>query len=188
MQSNLRKILMVYTFLNITSKEIKELSQCHVGPLFHVNASNEIILSAGTVGSAQILLNSGIGNSTTLSELGIPPLVHLPSVGHNLTDQPLTTNTFIVNSTMTYDDINRNATVSDEVYTEFNKTGMGPLVDTFANQISFFRVNKSLTEEFGDPSSGRNSPHLEIYPGVSTCASFSELLYLMFVAGRMDFS
>ncbi|KAE9395309.1 aryl-alcohol oxidase-like protein [Gymnopus androsaceus JB14] len=142
-----------------------EFAQDLKGPLFHVNASKEIILSAGTIGSPQILLNSGIGNSTTLAQLGIPPLVNLPSVGLNFTDQPLIANTFLVDSTKTYDNINRNTTVSNRVYAEFNKTGMGPLVDTFANQVAFLRVNESLTEQFGDPSSGLNSPHIEMYPG-----------------------
>ncbi|KAE9396762.1 alcohol oxidase [Gymnopus androsaceus JB14] len=134
-------------------------------PLLQVHASKEIILSAGVVNSAQILLNSGIGNSTYLSQLGIPPLVNLPSVGQNLTDQPgLSTNVFLVNSTQTFDDINRNATLLDEVYTRFNRTGTGPLVDIGNNQVAFFRVNESLTEMLGDPSSGKDSPHLELFP------------------------
>lgn len=77
-------------------------------------------------------------------------------------------NEFLVNSTLTEDDISRNATLLNEVYTEFNKTGMGPLVVTGDGQISFFRVNKSLTDTFGDPSSGIDSPHLEMFVGVST--------------------
>ncbi|KAF9074592.1 hypothetical protein BDP27DRAFT_1213900, partial [Rhodocollybia butyracea] len=148
----------VYAFRSV------EFAQDLDGPLHQINASKEVILSAGVIGSPQILLNSGIGNATALSALGILPLVNLPSVGQNFSDQPLIANTFVVNSTKTDDAINRNVTVSNEVYTEFNKTGMGPLVDTFANQISYFRVNESLIEKFGDPSSGPHSPHIEIYP------------------------
>ncbi|KAJ3809508.1 GMC oxidoreductase-domain-containing protein [Lentinula aff. lateritia] len=137
------------------------------GPRQRVSAAKEVILSAGVIGSPQILLNSGIGNSTTLFHLGVTPLVNLPSVGQNLTDQPSISNEFLVNTTQTFDDLKRNATLLREGYTEFNKSGMGPLVDTGGNQISFFRVNESLTDIYGDPSSGKNSPHLEMVPGVS---------------------
>lgn len=143
------------------------IAHMHTGPRQRVSAAKEVILSAGVIGSPQILLNSGIGNSTTLFDLGITPLVNLPSVGQNLTDQPSISNEFLVNTTQTFDDLKRNATLLNEVYTEFNKSGMGPLVDTGGNQISFFRVNESLTDIYGDPSSGKNSPHLEMVPGVS---------------------
>ncbi|KIK62544.1 hypothetical protein GYMLUDRAFT_260265 [Collybiopsis luxurians FD-317 M1] len=141
-----------------------EFAQDLDGPLLQVNALKEVILSAGVIGSPHILLNSGIGDSDELSEIGIKSLVNLPSVGKNLTDQPAVTNVFLVNSNKTTDDLLRNATLLNKVYTEFNKTGMGPLVVTGGNQISFFRASESLTHKFGDPSSGRNSPHLEMLP------------------------
>ncbi|KIK62558.1 hypothetical protein GYMLUDRAFT_504705 [Collybiopsis luxurians FD-317 M1] len=141
-----------------------EFAQDLNGPLLQVNASKEVILSGGVIGSPHILLNSGIGDSDELSKIGINPLVNLPSVGKNFSDQPGLANLFLVNSTKTNDDIYRNATLLDEVYTEFNKSGMGPLVDIGANQISFFRVNESLLGKYGDPSSGKNSPHIEMVP------------------------
>ncbi|KAJ3783856.1 aryl-alcohol oxidase-like protein [Lentinula aff. detonsa] len=142
-----------------------EFAQNLNGPLQRITAVNEVILSAGVIGSPQILLNSGIGNATTLSQLGIKTLVNLPSVGRNLTDQPSISNEFLVNSDQTFDNLARNATLLNEVYEEFNKSGMGPLVDTTGNQISFFRVSENLTDIYGDPSSGRSSPHLEMVPG-----------------------
>lgn len=45
--------------------------------------------------------------------------------------------------------------------------GAGPLGDTFANQISYYRISEELTDEYGDFAAGATSPHLEIYPGVS---------------------
>ncbi|KIK62555.1 hypothetical protein GYMLUDRAFT_242709 [Collybiopsis luxurians FD-317 M1] len=150
-------------YVYLTSKG--SLLRVEPGPLLKVDASKEVILSAGVVGSPHILLNSGIGDAGELSEIGIKSLVNLRSVGKNLTDQVSIINEFMANSTNTIDNISRNATLLNEVYTEFNKTGMGPLVTTGGNQISFFRVNESLTEMFGDPSSGKNSPHLELVPG-----------------------
>ncbi|CAF1594565.1 unnamed protein product [Rotaria sp. Silwood1] len=46
----------------------------------------EVILSAGTVGSAQILLLSGIGPREELEKYQIPVIVDLPGVGKNLQD------------------------------------------------------------------------------------------------------
>ncbi|MCH9691058.1 MAG: GMC family oxidoreductase N-terminal domain-containing protein [Gammaproteobacteria bacterium] len=49
-------------------------------------ANKEIILSAGTIQSPQILLLSGIGPEAELKQWGIAPQVHLPGVGKNLQD------------------------------------------------------------------------------------------------------
>ncbi|KAF5286204.1 hypothetical protein FQA39_LY16374 [Lamprigera yunnana] len=53
--------------------------------LIRLKASKEVILSAGTINSPQILMNSGIGPKEHLEELGIPVRKDL-SVGENLQD------------------------------------------------------------------------------------------------------
>ncbi len=50
-------------------------------------ASDLVVLSAGTIGSAAILLRSGIGPHAQLARLGIPLVTDLP-VGQHLMDQP----------------------------------------------------------------------------------------------------
>ncbi|ODM98989.1 hypothetical protein Ocin01_07691, partial [Orchesella cincta] len=55
----------------------------------YVGAKKEIILSAGTMGSAQLLMLSGIGPKDHLLELGIKPRLDLP-VGNNLQDHVIT--------------------------------------------------------------------------------------------------
>ena len=54
--------------------------------LFTVNANKEILLSAGTIGSAQILQTSGIGSAKKLKDLGIDITKELKGVGKNLQD------------------------------------------------------------------------------------------------------
>jgi len=53
-----------------------------------VYAKGEIILAAGTLGSAPILERSGVGKASTLKAAGIKQLVNLPGVGAHLNDQP----------------------------------------------------------------------------------------------------
>jgi choline dehydrogenase len=57
-----------------------------LGERLPVHAQSEVILSAGAVGSPQILQLSGIGDAPSLKALGIAPLVDLKGVGTNLQD------------------------------------------------------------------------------------------------------
>ncbi|KAJ5369186.1 Glucose-methanol-choline oxidoreductase [Penicillium cataractarum] len=52
-----------------------------------VNATREVILSAGSFNTPQLLKLSGIGPQEELSQFGIPTLVDLPGVGSNLQDR-----------------------------------------------------------------------------------------------------
>ncbi|KAL0571037.1 hypothetical protein V5O48_010916 [Marasmius crinis-equi] len=51
-----------------------------------VNASREVIVSAGTVGSPKILELSGVGNASILRAVGVEPIFEHPTVGENFAD------------------------------------------------------------------------------------------------------
>jgi choline dehydrogenase len=51
-------------------------------------ARREVIVSAGTVGSAALLLRSGLGPGAHLQERGVPVLRDMPGVGQNLQEHP----------------------------------------------------------------------------------------------------
>lgn len=51
-----------------------------------VRASREVILSAGAIGSPQLLMASGIGPANHLRQVGVPVEVDLPDVGQGLQD------------------------------------------------------------------------------------------------------
>ena len=51
-----------------------------------IHSGGEVILSAGAIGSVQILERSGVGAASHLNQLGIPVIADLPGVGENLQD------------------------------------------------------------------------------------------------------
>ena len=58
------------------------------GTIRTLQATKEVIISAGSIRSPALLELSGIGNPSVLGPLGIKTIVPLPSVGSNLQDQP----------------------------------------------------------------------------------------------------
>lgn len=54
--------------------------------LFQVRARREVLLSAGAIGSPQLLMLSGIGSADRLRALDIPVIADVPLVGENLQD------------------------------------------------------------------------------------------------------
>ena len=56
------------------------------GKTTDVYAKCEVILSAGSIGSPQILMLSGIGDASEIRDTGVKPLHDLPGVGKNLQD------------------------------------------------------------------------------------------------------
>lgn len=57
--------------------------------IFSVGCSAEVVLTAGSVGTAQLLLTSGIGPPSELRSVGIDVIADLPGVGANLFDHPI---------------------------------------------------------------------------------------------------
>jgi choline dehydrogenase len=58
------------------------------GIVREARASREVLLCAGTIGSPQLLMLSGIGPAEHLGSLGVPVVRDLPGVGGNLQDHP----------------------------------------------------------------------------------------------------
>ncbi|KAF7375816.1 GMC oxidoreductase [Mycena sanguinolenta] len=136
------------------------------GSLFTAKATKEMILSAGSIGTPAILLHSGVGDKKALTALGITSVLDLPSVGQNATDQPATFNawSWSVNSTQTLDPIERNATLFNEAYAQWNATHTGPFTNFGATHIAWTRLdaNSTIFETVTDPAAGPKTPHIEI--------------------------
>ncbi|KAI9428999.1 hypothetical protein H4582DRAFT_2155697, partial [Lactarius indigo] len=135
----------------------------HVGPFYAVNATREVILSAGAIATPQLLQLSGIGDPTVLQRVGIEPLVNLPDVGKNLQDHTILPNVWAINASFTPDDYARNATALAEATQQWETTRAGQFASPPAAQIGWFRLpdNSSIFKTEADPSAGPTSPHYE---------------------------
>lgn len=71
------------------------------GEVLNLNASREVILSAGSIGSPQILQVSGIGPGQLLNSKGIKVINDLPGVGENLQDHLQIRSVYTVENTVT---------------------------------------------------------------------------------------
>jgi len=88
---NLTVITKVLTRKIITTREGEQVSAIGVsyerkGKLFTASATKEVISSAGSIGSPQLLQLSGIGPADVLQKAGVEPVKDLPGVGENLQD------------------------------------------------------------------------------------------------------
>ncbi|EPQ59001.1 alcohol oxidase [Gloeophyllum trabeum ATCC 11539] len=141
-----------------------QFAQSSSGPLYALNATKEVILSAGSINTPQILMLSGIGDAKALQSLGINPVLDLPDVGKNLQDHSLLSNLFEVNSNNTFDNIFEDAAVAgaDLNQWETNKTGL--FVDTLGNNVGWLRLpqNDTIFQKVSDPTAGSKSPHYEL--------------------------
>nr|OQO29516.1 hypothetical protein B0A51_02608 [Rachicladosporium sp. CCFEE 5018] len=87
-----------------------------------IYAKREVILSAGSIQSPQLLELSGVGNATILAAAGVKQLVNLPSVGENLQDHIRIVATYQLKPNYTSPDILRfNATYAAEQLALYNR-------------------------------------------------------------------
>lgn len=133
-----------------------------VTPTFQVQAKKEVILSAGSVGTPQILQLSGIGAAEDLAPLGIPVLVENSHVGRNLQDHPLLPNIFTVHENTSIDHILRDPIAVQAGIAEWAESRSGFITNNVINNLGFQRLHPTMLEAFTDPSAGPHTPHFEI--------------------------
>jgi len=101
-----------------------------------VKADREIILSAGAIGSPQILQLSGIGPRALLDKVGVPVVKDLPGVGQNLQDH-LQIRLVYKTSERTLNDEVNNIFKQGLVGLQYILTRTGPLT-LAASQVTIF--------------------------------------------------
>ncbi|KAF9530999.1 hypothetical protein CPB83DRAFT_892268 [Crepidotus variabilis] len=152
-----------------------------------VLAKKEVILSAGSIGTPQILLLSGIGPQADLQKLHILPLVDNPSVGDNLSDHVLLPNIYTVKGSDSLDGVFRDPAQFQTAMNTWTTSKKGPIANGVTNQLGFFRLPKNATifSKGADPASGPKSAHWEMIvcnfwlnPGVALPANGSFLTFI----------
>lgn len=133
-----------------------------VTPSFQVQANKEVILSAGSVGTPQILQLSGIGAPADLAPLNISVLVTSPLVGKNLQDHPLLPNIFNVQGNTSLDHILRDPAQVGAAIAQWETNRTGFVSNNVVNNIGFARLNSTILSQFPDPAAGPTTPHFEM--------------------------
>ena len=115
------------------------------------------------VNTPQLLMLSGIGDSTELTSLGIPTRVNLPSVGKNMTDHLMIRNSWRVNNNETLESYLAPDVLPQRIQ-EWNRAHQGPLSWTNTNQMAWMRLpqNDTIIQTHGDPSPGPTSAHYQL--------------------------
>jgi choline dehydrogenase len=102
-------------------------------------AAGEVILSAGAIGSPQILMLSGIGHPDGLRAAGVEPRHELPGVGRNLQDHPYLTMLSEVSEGPTLYGADK-----PKHLLEWLLRRSGPLTSTAAEVVAFVRTRPGL--------------------------------------------
>lgn len=119
------------------------------------SARGAVILSAGSIGSVQILERSGIGRSDTLKQAGIEPVLHAPGVGENLQDHLQQRAIYKVSGTKTLNETYHNLFTRALMGLEYALFRRGPL--TMApSQVGIFTRS--------DPSQARPNIQFHLQP------------------------
>ena len=106
------------------------------GRLHSVHARREVILSAGAIGSPQILQLSGVGPKALLDQVGVPLIKDLPGVGQNLQDHLQIRLVFKTSQRTLNDEVN-NIFKQGWVGLQYVLTRTGPLT-LAASQVAIF--------------------------------------------------
>ncbi|KAG8530779.1 uncharacterized protein KY384_004136 [Bacidia gigantensis] len=110
---------------------------------YTLTARQEVILSAGTFRSPQLLMASGIGPSATLKQIGVQELSDLPGVGQNLQDQPYFQILYKVNLT-TNSELFFDPEYVIEATEEFLTEHTGPLTSEGETLVAFEKLPSHL--------------------------------------------
>ena len=142
-----------------------------------VAARREVVLSAGAIGSPQILMLSGIGGGAELQRLGLPVVCDRPEVGRNLQDHLQARLVFKC----------RGRTMNDEVSSLWRRLGIaleyalfrtGPMTMAASLATGFLRTRAELATpdiQFHVQPWSADSPEAGVHPFSAFTASVCQL-------------
>lgn len=114
-------------------------------PSIEVQCRKEVILSAGTFQSAQLLLLSGIGAAEDLVSLDIPCVHDLPAVGRNMRDHTALACEFIIRSDIAgHHQLLKDPKALQAATEEYQTSQTGPLAMFGASAVIIFPILEKL--------------------------------------------
>ena len=141
--------------------------QCRLGNETFTVAARETILSAGAIGSPQLLQLSGVGNQEHLQQHGIKVVHHLPGVGENLHDHLQIRMQYKVKNVRTLNGVANSLWGKAAMAAEYFLFRTGPLTMPPSQAGAFAKSDPSLPtpniewhvqplslDKFGDPLHG----------------------------------
>ncbi|KAK6498190.1 hypothetical protein TWF506_004429 [Arthrobotrys conoides] len=119
----------------------------HGGVTHTANAGAEVILSAGTIQSPQLLELSGVGTSTHLTPHGISVKVHSPHVGENLQDRIMNVLLYEIDPTVANQSPLKDPVVLAAAETEYETSHTG-LLTVLPNDFAYVPLHYLLNETY----------------------------------------
>ena len=115
------------------------------GGAFDIDARREVILSAGSYGSPQILQLSGVGDPEWLQQAGVEPLHPLRAVGRNLHDHPAAHVAMRTTDTTSYGLSWRTLPRAAGIALRYALSRSGPLASNVFEATGFIRSRDGLS-------------------------------------------
>lgn len=142
---HVRKKTLVTKILIDESKRVYGIQLYTNKKYYTINATREVILSAGAINTPQLLMLSGIGPTKQLKSLGIKPVVNL-AVGYNLMDHTAPgALTFVANYSSPIQPISKIYDV--DVFEEYFKHFDGPMASAGAiESLAFIETNETYNK------------------------------------------
>ena len=119
----------------------------HRGATQSVTTRIDVILSAGTFQSPQLLELSGIGSAELLYSHGIEVFVDNPAVGENLQDHPMTSVSFEVKEGVMTGELMRDPEFVQAVTTMYNDHKTGPLCSGGLGSCGFLSLPQDAQKD-----------------------------------------
>ena len=134
---------------------------------YTLNATKEVIVSAGTFRSPQLLMVSGIGPSDTLEEYGIETIADRPGVGQNMWDHVLFGQAYAVDL-VTHSQTSTDPAFAAESVNDYNNQRTGILTNPGADFVAFEKLPpgsvSNCTRKALDSTFGSDWPDVELLP------------------------
>lgn len=158
--------------IEIRDREVHGLWYRHRGRRHFAAVHREAILSAGAIGSAQLLQLSGVGPPEVLDRAGIEVLVDRPEVGRNLRDHFASRVTAYATRTKTLNEMSRSTWSKLAMGVEYAFARRGPLTIGAVMAGLFAPVTPGETRPdvqllFGPLSMDSPSQGLHRFPGMT---------------------